>query len=126
MFEDGRKLVDPTKILSTVRFRIGANDEIHDFDEPLIMEINTAFDVLTQVGFGPIKGFSISGEDETWDSYFPESDPRCNMVKSYVSARARLKFDPPQSSYLVEALKEDVAELEFRLSVQNDRNFPVE
>ena len=120
------KYVDPTKILSSVRFKIGANDEIHDFDEPLIMEINTAFDILTQLGFGPIKGFSISGEDETWDQYLPADDPRCNMAKTYISARAKLKFDPPQASYLVEALKEDIAELEFRLSVQNDRNFPTE
>lgn len=120
------ELVDPTKILSSVRFKIGANDDVHDFDENLIMEINTAFGVLTQVGFGPIKGFSISGEDETWDQYLPADDPRCNMAKTYISARARLKFDPPQASYLVDALQKEVDELEFRLSVQNDRIFPVE
>lgn len=126
MPDERLSLCDPTKILSTVRDKIGANDSIHDFDNALIMEINTAFDVLTQLGFGPIKGFSISGEDETWDQYLPENDPRTNMVKSYISSRARLKFDPPQSSYLVDALKKEVDELEFRLSVQNDRVFPVD
>ena len=126
MPDERAKLVDPTKILSLVRHKIGANDEIHDFDEDLIMEINTALNILTQLGVGPIKGFSISGEDETWDQFLPADDPRYNMAKTYISARARLKFDPPQGSYLVDALKEDVAELEFRLSVQNNRNFPIE
>ena len=126
MAEVQKKYVDPTKILSSVRFKVGLNDEIHDFDSMLIMEINTALDILTQLGFGPDKGFSISGEEETWDQYIPANDPRCNMVKTYLAVRTKLKFDPPQASYLVEALKEDVAELEFRLSVQNDRIFPVE
>lgn len=126
MPDERQKHVDPTKILSFVRYKLGMNDEIHDFDEALIAEINTAFGILTQLGFGPIKGFSISGEDETWDQYIPDLDPRSNMAKTYISVRTRLKFDPPQASYLLEALEEDVAELEFRLSVQNDRNFPVE
>ena len=126
MPDEREKLVDPTKILSSIRFRIGMNDEIHDFDEALIMEINTGFNILTQLGFGPVKGFSISGEDETWDQLLSSDDPRANMVKTYISSRVRLKFDPPQASYLVDVLKEDVAELEFRLSVQNDRVFPIE
>lgn len=126
MPDERAKLVDPTKILSFVRYKVGANDAIHDFDEALIAEINTAFNILTQLGFGPLKSFAITGEDETWDQYLPADDPRGNMAKTYISARAKLKFDPPQSSYLVDALKEDVAELEFRLSVQNDRNYPLE
>lgn len=126
MSDERAKLVDPTKILSLTRHRIGANDEIHDFDEDLIMEINTAFNILTQLGVGPVKGFSISGEDETWDQFLPADDPRYNMAKTYVAARVRLKFDPPQASYIVDALKQDIAELEFRLSVQNNDIFPAE
>ena len=126
MPDERAKLVDPTKILSLVRHRIGANDEIHDFDEDLIMEVNTALNVLTQLGVGPVKGFSISGEEETWDQFLPPDDPRCNMAKTYISSRVRLKFDPPQGSYLVDAIKEDIAELEWRLSIQNNNTFPVE
>lgn len=126
MPDERAKLVDPTRILSLVRHRIGLNDEVHAFDEDLIMEINTALDILTQLGVGSVKGFSISGEEETWDQFIPTDDPRYNMVKTYLAARARLKFDPPQSSYLVDALKQDVTELEWRLSVQNDHTFPTE
>ena len=125
MMPDNRPvLVDDSKILSFIRYRVGANDQVHDFDQMIVAEINTAFNILLQLGFGPAKGFSISGEDETWDQYLSESDPRANMVKTYISSRVKLKFDPPQASYLVDALKEDVAGLEFRLSVQNSNVFP--
>lgn len=121
-------LANMDKILSCVRKGSGLNDELHDFDVDLIMEINTALNVLTQLGIGPSKGFRISGEDETWEDWLgsDSKDPRYEMAKEYIVRRTRLKFDPPQTSYLVEALKEDVRELEWRLSIQTDETFPVE
>lgn len=117
---------DLSKILSYVRLKIGLDDEIHDFDGPLISEINTAFGVLTQLGIGPYSGFRITGEDETWVDFLGEqnADPRYEMAKDYVAKRARLKFDPPQASYLVNSLTEEVSELEWRLSIQTDTTFP--
>lgn len=119
---------DLSKILSTVRRAVGMSDEIHDFDEALILEINTALNILTQLGIGPKRGFRISGEDERWDDFLGEdsSDPRYEMAKDYVCQRTRLKFDPPQASYLLSALESNVSELEWRLSIQNDDTFPVE
>lgn len=119
---------DLNKILSSVRLKIGLNDDLHDFDAPLIMEINTALNILTQLGIGPYTGFRITGEDETWAQFFGEddSDPRYEMAKDYVAKRAHLKFDPPQASYLVNVLENELAELEWRLSIQRDRTFPTD
>lgn len=109
---------DLTKILSTVRRKVGLSDQIRDFDEALILETNTAFSILSQLGVGPKKGFHITGEDETWSDFFGKSDdPRHEMARNYVCQRVRLKFDPPQVSYLLAALESDVAELEWRLSI---------
>ena len=121
-------LANMDKILSTVRKRAGLNDELHDFDVDLIMEINTALNVCTQLGIGPSRGFRITGEDETWEDWLGEdnTDPRYEMAKDYIAKRARLKFDPPQVSYLVTALTEETKELEWRLSIQNDYTFPIE
>lgn len=121
-------LANMDKILSYIRKVSGLNDDLHDFDVDLIMEINTALNVLTQLGIGPSKGFRIFGEDETWEDWLgvDSDDPRYEMAKEYIAKRARLKFDPPQASYLVTALEKDVAELEWRLSIQNDVTFPVE
>lgn len=119
-------LANMDKILSTVRKRAGLNDMLHDFDVDLIMEINTALNVCTQLGIGPAAGFRITGEDETWEDWLgaENADPRYEMAKDYISKRARLKFDPPQVSYLVTALTEETKELEWRLSIQNDYTFP--
>ena len=116
------------KILSYIRKVSGLNDDLHDFDVDLVMEINTALNVLTQLGIGPSKGFRIFGESETWEDWLgaDSEDPRYEMAKEYIAKRVRLKFDPPQTSYLVQALKEDVAELEWRLSIQTDDTFPIE
>lgn len=119
-------LANMDKILSTVRKRAGLNDSLHDFDVDLIMEINTALNVLTQLGVGPSRGFRIFGEDETWGDWLgmDSMDPRYEMAKDYIAKRVRLKFDPPQVSYLVSALTEETKELEWRLSIQNDDTFP--
>lgn len=121
-------LANMDKILSTVRKRAGLNDALHDFDVDLIMEINTALNVCTQLGIGPVKGFRIDGEDETWTDWLGDEneDPRYEMAKDYIAKRARLKFDPPQTSYLLSALTEETKELEWRLSIQNNKTFPIE
>lgn len=121
------RTVDMNQILSCVRKRAGLSDQLHDFDVDLIMEINTALNVLTQLGIGPARGFRISGEDETWVDWLGEEndDPRYEMAKDYIAKRVRLKFDPPQVSYLVSALTEETKELEWRLSIQNNYTFPV-
>lgn len=119
-------LANMDKILSTIRKRAGLNDALHDFDVDLIMEINTALNVLTQLGIGPAAGFRITGEDETWADWLGEEndDPRYEIAKDYIAKRVRLKFDPPQASYLVSALTEETKELEWRLSIQNNNTFP--
>lgn len=121
-------LANMDKILSTVRKRAGLNDALHDFDVDLIMEINTALNVCTQLGIGPTAGFRISGEDETWVDWLGEqnADPRYEMAKDYIAKRARLKFDPPRASYLVDAMRKETDELEWRLSIQNDITFPID
>lgn len=47
-------------------------------------------------------------------------DPRLNTVKSYVHLKARLLFDPPQSSVVRDAITNTLSELEFRISIVAD------
>ena len=41
-------------------------------------------------------------------------------VKTYIYLKVRLVFDPPQSSAAMEAIKQNIAELEWRLNVTVD------
>ncbi len=108
-------------ILTSIKRLLGITDECKDFDDELVMHINSALAILSQFGVGPEKGFSITGDAETWND-FMENDARLGFVKSYIHLKVRLLFDPPASSSHVEAIHRTLGELEFRITTQVDYN----
>lgn len=100
-------------ILVTVRESLGLEGDVEEFDNDLIVHINSALNFLTQVGVGPVNGFAISGESEKWSDFITEE--RFNMVKSYIVLKTRILFDPSTSSFVISAWKEEIAETEWRL-----------
>ena len=89
------------------------------FDQELIIHINTVFLTLSQLGVGPVEGFSIEDESATWDAYITTANQ--NAVKTYIYLRVRTIFDPPASSFLVTAMQDQIKELEWRLDVDYER-----
>ena len=106
-------------ILQSVKKDLGIGPEYYSFDEELIMHINTVLSVLTQIGYGPETGFKITGQ-ETWDDYIDPADERLEMIKSYISKRVKLMFDPPLNSSVLESTKALTSELEWRINVAVD------
>jgi hypothetical protein len=53
-------------------------------------------------------------------------DLQFNSVKSYVFLRVRQLFDPPQTSYLIDAMDKQIKELEWRLNVHREETDWVE
>lgn len=106
-------------ILLSIRPDVDVYEDDDHFDDRLIREINAAFGVLYQLGVGPANGFKITGNEEEWED-FTNNEIRLEMVKDYVRAKVQMVFDPPQSSVLKDALKESIAEYEWRLSVMPD------
>lgn len=109
-----------SSILTDTKKLLGITEEYENFDLDIITHINSVFSILCQLGVGPKAGFSITDKASTWEDFLPNQDPRLNMVKSYMYAKVRLMFDPPQSGSHKEALEATVDELTFRLSVQVD------
>jgi len=103
-------------ILNSVKKKLGIVESYKHFDEEIILDINTVFMSLYQLGVGPPSPFMITGETETWDDFISEG--KNEAVKSYVPLKVRLLFDPPQSSYLVNEVQDQIRELEFRMNVQ--------
>lgn len=103
-------------ILNSVKKLLGITPEYTDFDIDLIIHINSVFMILNQIGVGPDGGFSITSSTETWSEYLGD-DYRLESVKSYMYAKVRMMFDPPQNGALSEALNNVISELEFRLSI---------
>lgn len=106
-------------IFQTIKALIGPSVEDTSFDTDLIIHINSTFSVLTQLGVGPKEGFRIAGETETWNDYL-QDEIKLEMVKTYIYEKVRLIFDPPTSGPLLEALKADIKEFEWRCNVAVD------
>lgn len=105
-----------TSILNTIKHMIGPSETYDYFDTDLIVHINSALATLTQLGVGPSTGFAITGDTETW-SDFLGNDLRLGAVKSFVYLQCRLAFDPPQNSSILSSIKEQIAELTWRINV---------
>lgn len=102
-------------ILDTIKTMLGIPLEEDHFNSELIVDINMALATLIDLGFGPQEGFSITGPDEAWDD-FSEDEEKINLAKSYVHLKTKLLFDPPSSSFVLEAFKQNIAEYEWRIN----------
>ena len=54
----------PESILKTIRKMVGPAEDYTYFDTDLIININSAFSRLCQLGVGPSEPFKITGEEE--------------------------------------------------------------
>lgn len=111
--------MDDENILMSMKSALGGNLLDEDYDQDLILHINSIFATLCQLGIGPDTGFSISTGSEQWDDFI-NGDLTINSVKTYMYQKLRLIFDPPQNSFLVDALKKSTEEYEWRLMVAKD------
>lgn len=107
-------------ILISIKKLLGIAEDDTNFDTDVIMHINTVFGILQQLGVGPASGFSITDESATWSDYMEPDDERMNQAKTYMYLRVRLLFDPPQNSFTIDAIKENMRELEWRITVARD------
>ena len=106
-------------ILKTIKQLIGCPDDFEQFDLDLIVHINSAFATLTQLGVGPKEGYRITGADNAW-SEFEDNVQKLSLIKDYVYIKTRLLFDPPTSGSLMDSLKEQLKEMEWRLYMLYD------
>lgn len=104
-------------ILTSIKKLLGIAEEYTQFDDDIIMHINTVFMNLTQLGVGPEEGFYIEDDTASWDDFVDaESNMQLNAVKSYIYLKVKLLFDPPLSSSVIESTNRMIAELEWRLN----------
>ena len=103
-------------ILTSIKKLLGIADEYNHFDVDLIMHINSAFMILSQLGVGPSGGFSIKDASAVWTDFIPEGS-NLELVKSYIHQKVKLLFDPPLSSSVAEAMNRMIGEFEWRLQV---------
>lgn len=106
-------------ILDSIKKILGMPPDYDAFDTDLVIHINSVFGILAQLGVGPVGGFSISDSTTLWKAYLGDSKD-LEMVKSYIALKVRLVFDPPTIGAVMDAMKEQIREYEWRLNVQVD------
>lgn len=106
-------------ILESVKNSLGITSEYRYFDSQIIMHINSVFTILHQLGVGPDPEFSINDESATWSDFFGDAESH-NLIQSYMYLRVRMLFDPPMNSFLMESMKQQIQEYEWRLNVAVD------
>jgi hypothetical protein len=109
--------MEPSILISTKKI-LGLSADYDSFDEDVVIQINSALSVLTQLGVGPLDGFEITGPDEIWDDFIDESlVSMLGLVKTYIFLKVSLAFDPPQIGYLIDAKNKQIEEHVFRITV---------
>jgi len=102
-------------ILKSTKKILGLADDYTPFDLDVITHINATFSILDQLGIGPDGGFFIEDTTTEWIDY--EVPPnQLNLIKTYVFLKVRMLFDPPTTSFLIDAMNNQIKEYEWRLN----------
>jgi hypothetical protein len=103
-------------VLTSIKKSLGIDEDYTAFDIDIVMYINAVFSTLNQLGVGPEEGFLIEDKDATWETFLG-TDPRLNFIPTYMLLKVRLLFDPPATSFAIDAVKSQIAEYEWLINV---------
>jgi hypothetical protein len=110
-------------ILDSTKKILGIASDYDVFDLDIITHINSAFSVLCQMGVGPEDGFYIEDETAVWGDFNVPGN-QLSLVRTYIFLKTRMLFDPPTTSYLIEAMNNQIREYEWRLNVYREIVLP--
>lgn len=107
-------------ILKNTKKILGIDAEYTAFDLDIITHINSALSILDQLGVGPVGGAMIEDDTAEWTLLdLPQN--QTNMVKTYLYLKVRSLFDPPATSFLIDAVNKQIEEHEWRLRAAREQ-----
>lgn len=113
-----------SSILISTKKILGIEESYEVFDLDIITHINSSLSIVCQLGVGPTEGLAIEDEFTDWtDLGIPQN--QLSLVRTYVFLRVRMLFDPPTTSFLIEAMENQIKEHENRLSYYREALIPL-
>lgn len=106
-------------ILGSVKKMCNIAEDDKSFDSDLILYINSALMTIMQEWHGMDHALRLEDGTETWDDLLGD-DIDFEGVKELVGLKVRMVFDPPTSSSVMDALKAEIENLEWRLYIWKD------
>ena len=103
-------------ILSSVKKLIGISEDDKSFDLDIMLNINAAASTLLQLGVLE-KPYTVTSKEDTYEDLIPNAtEDVVNEIKMYFVYKVKLGFDSSTlSSMVIETIKEQIKEAEWRL-----------
>ena len=109
-------------ILDTIKQLLGIPTDDDSFDTDVKVNINTAIFNLSQIGVGPANGYIVTSNTQMWNDYIGASLINLEGVKNYIYLKTKLVFDPPTNSTTIQAINDNLKELEWRMQLAVETN----
>ena len=106
-------------ILLTIKKMLGLEPEYTPFDTDIIVLINSSLMRLHQLGIGPKDGFRIANDKQTWSELVGDRED-LNSIQEFIFIKTKLIFDPPATSFVIQAYNDRANELEWCLMVEKE------
>lgn len=114
-------------ILISTKKVLGIQKDLTAFDQDILMNINSVFSILYQIGvMSSIGTYRVEDETDRWEDYFGDDPIILDLIKTYVYAKVRIIFDPPSNSFVLESLKSQAQELEWRIYIEAGKDIESE
>lgn len=114
--------MEEDSILKSIKGFLGIQEEDNGFDQDILLHINTMLSNLYQLGVGD-ESKHIFGAEETWTDLFYDNLELIDLIKEYIFLKTKLMFDPPSSSFVLNALAEQADEVQWRIHIQAEGVF---
>lgn len=103
-------------ILKSMKKMLGLDNSDDSFDIDIIININTVFDFLVQLGVEPFYRVYLHTGNEKWTDYLDDNQ-LYRLIETYTYLKVKDYFDPPTSGVLREAMERQIRELEWRIKL---------
>lgn len=115
---------DSDSILDSTKKILGIADDDNSFDMDVITHINAVFSVLNEMGVGPDDTYGIDDDSNTWNDLGLPANQK-QVVRTYMYLKVRAIFDPPTTSFQIDATNNQILEYETRLHYMREDLIPV-
>lgn len=103
-------------VLTDIKKLIGFDEDYNAFDQDIVMQINSALSILKQIGVEVLSNVTLDGSEDWEDILGEHAD--IEMIKNYIYMKTKLVFDPPVNGSVMESLKEQIKEFEWRINFE--------
>lgn len=105
-------------ILSDIKSLLNISEDDSSFDKDILSLINSNNVLLNQLGYGPDEPLIID-KDTTWAAY-NEPAWTTELAKTHIYQKVRLGFDAPTNSVLLDNIKNQINEYEYRILIYTE------